>query len=189
MPRNLGVLLLIALGLRTPVFAEINVGDPGILIQKAQIIERDGHKLVTAEIEYRFPEVALKALEEGIPLSFKVCLKVGRLGLLGWPETLTQEERTIQLRYQPLAKSYQVSDLGSGVVVHYASLATVLDTLSHLRGWLLPELPPQEAGEKREASLSFSFDVEALPLPLRLVAYISPEWKINTPAYRWQLDP
>jgi Domain of unknown function (DUF4390) len=169
-----------------PAFADVE--ETGIFIRTAQLIERDSRSIVTAEIEYRFPEVALRALEEGIPLTFSVVLEIDRVGLLNWHERLMQDERTLQLRYQPLAKSYQVSDMASGAVVHHANLSSVIDTLSHLRGWMLPTLPTMTPDEKREASLTFKFDIEALPLPLRLVAYVSPEWKINTPAYRWLLD-
>ncbi|MEY4685596.1 MAG: hypothetical protein RLZ25_2055 [Pseudomonadota bacterium] len=161
--------------------------DSGIFIQRAQLDIKENRQVVTADIEYRFPPVALRALDEGIPLTFRVRLRIDRIRSWGWPDNLIQDERTIQLRYQPLAKSFQVSDLGSGAALHYTSLASVLDTLSHLRGWSIPSLPPADENERREASLSFEFDVESLPLPLRLVAYLSPDWTMETPPYRWLL--
>jgi hypothetical protein len=160
----------------------------GIFIQRAQIDAKENRQVVTADIEYRFPSVALQALDEGIPLTFRVRLRIDRIKSWGWNETLAQDERTIQLRYEPLAKSFQVSDLSSGAALHYASLASALDTLSHLRGWSIPTLPDEADREKREATLSFEFDIESLPLPLRLVAYLSPDWKLDTPPYRWPLD-
>jgi hypothetical protein len=162
--------------------------ESGIFIQRAQLDEKDNRPVVTADIEYRFPNVALRALDEGIPLTFRVKLRIDRIRSWGWSETLVQDERTIQLRYEPLAKSFQVSDLGSGAALHYASLASVLDTLSHLRGWTIPRPPVPAENEQREATLCFEFDVESLPLPLRLVAYLSPDWNMETPPYRWPLD-
>lgn len=162
--------------------------ESGIFIQRAQLDEKDNRPVVTADIEYRFPNVALRALDEGIPLTFRVKLRIDRIRSWGWSETLVQDQRTIQLRYEPLAKSFQVSDLGSGAALHYASLASVLDTLSHLRGWSIPKPPAPVENEQREATLCFEFDVESLPLPLRLVAYLSPDWKMDTPPYRWPLD-
>ena len=180
----IGGLVLIASAV-TPVIAN----ETGIFIQRAQIDRKDQRHVVTADIEYRFPTVALQALDEGIPLTFRITLQVERISAWGWAETVIQDERTIQLRYQPLAKSFQVSDLGSGAVLHYASLANLLDTLSHLRGWMISELPPpSDDKEKREATLRFKFDVESLPLPLRLVAYLSPDWNMEAPPYRWPLD-
>jgi len=162
--------------------------ESGIFIQRAQLDAKETRQVVTADNEYRFPQVALRALDEGIPLTFRVKLRIERIRSWGWSETLVQDERTIQLRYEPLAKSFQVSDLGSGAALHYASLASVLDTLSHLRGWSIPTLPAPEGSEQREATLCFEFDVESLPLPLRLVAYLSPDWNMETPPYRWLLD-
>ena len=167
--------------------ASVKASEAGIFIQRAQLDIKDNLQIVTADIEYRFPPVALRALDEGIPLTFLVKLRIDRLRSWGWPENLVQDERMIQLRYQPLAKSFQVSDLRSGAVLHYASLTSVLDTLSHLRGWSIPVLPPFDEDEQREATLSFDFDVESLPLPLRLVAYLSPDWTMDTPPYRWPI--
>ena len=176
--------LVLLLGAMAPAMAK----EAGIFIQRAQLDAKDGHEVVTADIEYRFPTVALQALDEGIPLTFRIKLQIDRIRLWGWTQSVTQVERRIQLRYQPLAKSFQVSDLGSGAVLHYASLASLLDTLSHLRGWSIPQLPRYEESEEREATLSFEFDVESLPLPLRLLAYLSPDWNMEAPPYRWPLD-
>lgn len=176
--------LVLLLGAMAPAMAK----EAGIFIQRAQLDAKDGHEVVTADIEYRFPTVALQALDEGIPLTFRIKLQIDRIRLWGWTQSVTQVERRIQLRYQPLAKSFQVSDLGSGAVLHYASLASLLDTLSHLRGWSIPQLPRHEESEEREATLSFEFDVESLPLPLRLLAYLSPDWNMEAPPYRWPLD-
>lgn len=178
------VILALLAGMPHSVLA----AESGIFVQRAQLDAKENRQLVTADIEYRFPPVALRALDEGIPLTFRVKLRIDRIRSWGWPETLAQDERTIQLRYEPLAKSFQVSDLGSGAALHYASLSSVLDTLSHLRGWSIPALPVSEESEQREATLRFEFDVESLPLPLRLVAYLSPDWNMETPPYRWPLD-
>lgn len=179
---------LLALAMLVGFSAQGRTSDPGIFIQRAQIHTRENQQVVTADIEYRFPPVALQALDEGIPLTFRVKLRIERIKSWGWTEVLAQDERTIQLRYEPLAKSFQVSDLGSGAALHYSSLATALDTLSHLRGWSISPLPLSDDNEQREASLRFEFDVESLPLPLRLVAYLSPDWTMETPPYRWPLD-
>lgn len=176
-----------ALALLTdPLHAE-TAGTQGMSVEWAQLIERDDRNIISADIHYHFPDVVLRALEEGIPLTFRIEFRILRLRTMLWSETLLQDERTIQLRYQPLAKSYQISDLGSGAVVHYANLVNVLDTLSHLRGWSVPAPPEANTDEKRIASLKLYFDVEALPLPLRLQAYLSPQWKMDTPSYRWPL--
>ena len=179
---------LLALNLLAGIPGSGLAAPSGIFIERAQIDAKENRQVVTADIEYRFPSVALQALDEGIPLTFRVKLRIDRIKSWGWRETLAQDERTIQLRYEPLAKSFQVSDLSSGAALHYASLASALDTLSHLRGWSIPTLPDEADSEMREATLCFEFDVESLPLPLRLVAYLSPDWKLETPPYRWPLD-
>lgn len=160
----------------------------GILIQKAQIERRDGKNFISADIEYHFPEVALKALDEGIPLTFSFIFTLDRdlpFGL-AWP--LYKIERSVQIRYLPLAKSYQVADLGSGAVQGFASLVAVLQTLERIRGWEV-DLNALPSDRSFMASLAFRFDIEALPLPLRIEAYVAPAWHMQNGSYRWQLPP
>jgi hypothetical protein len=40
-----------------------------------------------------------------------------------------------------------------------------------------------------DAILRFKLDIESLPLPLRLVAYLSPEWYLETEPYQWRVEP
>lgn len=168
----------------TPVLGSSTLN--GIVIEKGQLEKRGGKTLVSAEIEYHFPNVAMNALETGIPLAFKLRFELSRHLPLGIRWRILREERNIQLRYLPLAKSYQVTDLGSGAVQSFGSLKSVLETLTHLRGWEI-DIDKVETKGPVEASLVFRFDIEALPLPLRIQAYIAPEWHMTNGPYRWDL--
>ena len=176
--------LLLSLLLSPLLLADVN----GIQIQKAQLERRADQGLISADIDYHLPDVALKALDEGIPLSFRFVFTIARLLPLGLRWTLHEEERNIQIRHLPLAQSYQVKDLGSGAVQSFTSLSQVMETLAHIRNWVI-DLSTIPSDQPAEASLAFRFDIEALPLPLRIQAYVAPEWHMQNRPYRWQIPP
>ena len=180
-----GILLALFLALGMP---EVLAQPTGIFIQQAQLERREDHEVLSADIDYRFPEVAIQALNEGIPLGFMIRFSIDRPIFPGFRQTLFEESRHIQLRYLPLAKSYQVADLGTGAVQNFTNIMSVINTLRHLRGWEI-KLPKDAQVSGTEASLSFRFDVEALPLPLRIEAYVTSAWRIQTGAYRWPNAP
>lgn len=184
-PKGILTVLLLLMMISDPV-----ASDPptGIFIEKAQLEHKGDRYSLSADLEYRFPEVALKALNEGIPLEFNIRLTLERKGFLGIPFTVFEDTRHIQLRYLPLGKSYQIADLGTGAIQSFTSLMDVLNTLRRIRGW---EIQSPETAQRKDLSacLAFRFDIEALPLPLRIEAYASPNWRIRTGAYRWPFEP
>jgi hypothetical protein len=161
----------------------------GIFITSAAVMDAGDIKTLSADIDYRFNPSAINALEEGIPLTLLISLKIRDPERLWFQQPIVEDQRHIQLRYQPLAKSFQVADLGSGAVQNFASLATVLDTLSRLRGWKFMGQYALEKNKTYEAMLRFKLDIESLPLPLRLVAYLSPEWHLESEPYQWRVEP
>ena len=135
----------------------------GIFITSAAVMDAGDIKTLSADIDYRFNPSAINALEEGIPLTLLISLKIRDPQRLWFQQPIVEDQRHIQLRYQPLAKSFQVADLGSGAVQNFASLATVLDTLSRLRGWKFMGQYALEKNKTYEAMLRFKLDMVRSP--------------------------
>jgi hypothetical protein len=183
-------LILIGFFLLEGLLAPLAWSSPyGIFIKSAEFITSGELKTLSADIDYRFTPSAITALEEGIPLTLLITLKVTDPDRLWFQQPLIEDQRRIQLRYQPLAKSFQIADLGSGAVQNFASFAAVLDTLSRLRGWKFVGQYVLEKEKSYDAILRFKLEIESLPLPLRLVAYLSPEWHLETEPYQWRVEP
>ncbi|MFN5746619.1 MAG: DUF4390 domain-containing protein [Methylococcaceae bacterium] len=183
MTRPALLLILFCLGQRAA--AE----DYGFSIQRAELVHVADHFVLAADIDYRFNPPAIEALENGIPLTLAVNLIIRRERPFWLDETIANERRLIEIRYHPLAKSFQITDQASGAAQNFASLSTLLDTLNHLRGWSVLADDQLNPATAYLASLSISLDIESLPLPLRAVAYLSPEWHLSSPAYEWSVKP
>lgn len=175
------LLLCLALG--------VQAGEHGIFIKEANLTTRDGEAVVSADVKYNFDSAALEALENGVPLTLLIELTLQRERPYWFDETIIEEQRRIQIRYHPLAKSYLLADQSSGAVQSFASFSAVKDTLSRIRGWRLQNADQLEKGQTYQARLSLRLDIESLPLPLRAVAYLSPEWHHASPVLSWRVKP
>jgi hypothetical protein len=164
-------------------------GDYGIFIRDASLIRRNDAHFINAEVEYQLGPTALEALENGVPLTLLLEFSIRRVRDYWLDETLLDEQRRIQLRYHPLAKTYQIRDQVSGAMQSFASLSTVLDTLSRVRGWQIDDSFALDPGQRYVAALSMRLDIESLPLPLRAIAYFTPDWHLLHPSFEWLLDP
>lgn len=161
----------------------------GFFIKEANLTLHEGEAVVNADVEYIFDPAALEALENGVPLTLLIEMTLQRERPYWFDETVIQEQRRIQIRYHPLAKSYLIADQSSGAVQSFANFPAVKDTLSRIRGWRLQEPDKLEKDQIYEASLSLRLDIESLPLPLRAVAYLSPEWHHASPVLSWRVKP
>lgn len=179
-------LLLLLIGFALPVSAD----NAGFFVERAELHPLNGTHAVNADIACQFSPTAIEALMNGVPLTLTVTFSIIRPRRV-WPgETLLEEARDIQIRYYPLAESYQILDKKSGASQSFASLSTLLDTLSRIRNWSMPPLDkPLKSGLRYKARLRVTLDIESLPLPLRVQAYISPDWHQKSPTYEWRVNP
>ncbi|WP_242513446.1 DUF4390 domain-containing protein [Halochromatium salexigens] len=149
----------------------------------------DGKHILSAEIDYRFSERALEALENGVPLTIQVHLQVREQGAWIWDESLVDRRLRYRIRYKPLSERYLVSRLpsedGRIFVTRQAAIAA-LGELNDLHLISAHHLDPQQA---YEVHLRASLDIEELPLPLRPMAYLRAGWKQSTGWTRWPLTP
>jgi hypothetical protein len=124
----------------------------------------------------------LDALDHGIALSFAVRLRATAPCVFGWPRTLAERVRHVQLRYYPLVRQYQLRDLDAGSTRSYASRAQALVALGDLR---LP-LPEWNARGANRFDLRIALERDALPGALRLPALLTAAWRVDSGEYAWR---
>ena len=57
-----------------------------------------------------------------------------------------------------------------------------------INGLLLATWDEMDKNAAYSVRLQASLDIEALPLPLRPLAYVSPSWHLSSEWYTWDLD-
>jgi hypothetical protein len=159
------------------------------LIEGLEARAVEGIYLMDASIDYRFTDEALEALESGVPLTLEVHIQLRRKGAWIWESDLVDARLRFQIFYQALHGLYQVTDLLSGTKQHYATRQTALTALGRIREVQLIQTDRLEEGEWYRLSLRSRLDIEALPLPLRPMAYLSPAWNLSSEWSVWHLQP
>jgi hypothetical protein len=142
-----------------------------------------------ARIEYRFSPVALEALDNGVPLTVDVHLQVRRRSAWLWEDSLVDRHLRYSIRYQPLSERYLVAQLPDGFKKSFVSREAAIVALGELEGITLLGQDRLKPNERYEVQLNASLDLEALPLPLRPMAYLRPSWKLSSGWSEWKLRP
>ncbi len=142
-----------------------------------------------ARIDYRFSPVALEALDNGVPLTVDVHVQVRRRSAWLWEDSLVDRHLRYSIRYQPLSERYLVAQLPEGFKKSFVSRESAIVALGELEGIPLLGQDRLKPGERYEVQLNASLDLEALPLPLRPMAYLRPSWKLSSGWSEWKLQP
>ncbi|QSA96810.1 DUF4390 domain-containing protein [Methylococcus sp. EFPC2] len=158
----------------------------GFRIARAELVKQASDWVLNADIDYRFSDVAIDALRNGVPLTLEWRLVVARDRPWIWDDTVIEVRRRARVSYRSLAKLFQFVPEGAGLAPrNFASLNALLENLGSLRGLPVAKAAQLPDGERYRARLAVSLDIEALPLPLRPIAYLSAGWRLSSPWYRW----
>lgn len=160
-------------------------GSNELTVQEARLTLQDDSYVLHADIDYRLPLAVQEALSNSVPITLVVELKVLRARRMLWDETVLKEQLRYRLRYHALSKLYQVQQEGSGSPHNFATLDAAVQALGSIRELSIAPADRFMLGVAYKAQLRAYLDFEALPLPLRSVAYLKPQWHLDSPWYRW----
>lgn len=165
-----------------------NCDDSGFYIRRAETRLQDGVYLMEARVSYRFSQPALEALDNGVPLTVLFEIDIERRRDYLWNETVTSLEQRYRLEYHALSDRYLVVNVNTGVSKPYQNLDTALERLGRLHDFPLLDGQLLKRGEQYFGKLKVLLDIEALPAPLRPLAYFSSSWRLSSETYRWTLQ-
>jgi Domain of unknown function (DUF4390) len=162
--------------------------DYGFFIKSAEVRPSKQGYVLNADIDYRFSSRATDALKNGVPLTLVVKVRLNQYRRFVWNKTVFSNNLIYRLSYHALRKRYRVYDESRGVHQYFVSLQPAVTAMGRIRD--LPVLSPAEieADAKYTAQIKVLLDIEALPLPLRSIAFLIPQWYINSGWYTWSLD-
>jgi hypothetical protein len=149
-------------------------------------LEDDVFRL-NAQIEYRFSKAALDALKNGVPLTVEIEMEIRRRRPWLWDETVYALTQRFQLEYHTLSRQYLVSNLNSGERRGFTTHLAALRFMGQIKDFPLLDRSLLVANDRYEGALRAGIDLEALPAPLRLLAYLSEDWRLGSEWYTWPL--
>ncbi len=156
-------------------------------IRSAHIYLDNKVYLVSADIHYSLTRPVLDALHNGVPLTIE--LRIELIKNRQWPwwnETVAVIKQRYRLRYFALAQHYVLSNLNMGTESSYQTLEAALDALGRLKELPLLDQNLLPSGADYVARMRVALDIESLPTPLRLLAYLSSRWRLTSEWYTWK---
>ena len=171
--------------LPTEVFADV---EPEFVVRSAGTVLVDKVYQLNANIHYRFSDEALDALDNGVPLVVELAINIERKRDYVWNETVASLRQRYELSYEALTQRYVVTNLNSGADNYYGSRSAAIAAMGDV-----VNLPILDAGllspdQGYVVRLQASLDLEALPVPMRVVGFFSSNWRIASEWFSWPLQ-
>ena len=164
------------------------VADEEFRVESVAIRTEAGRLIMDGQLDYNFSEVAIEALDNGVPLTLDVHIQLRPADAWIWDPSLVDQRLRYVIRYKPLSERYLVSRLPGDGGRSYVTRDAAVAALGDLRDIDLTGVDRLEPGEDYEIHLLASLDIEELPLPLKPLAYLLPSWKLSTGWTKWPLE-
>ena len=182
------ILCLLFWSLAASAAAE-TVADSAFHVREARSLLVNGVYRVSAQVEYRLGDQALEALEHGVPLVLEIRIQIYRQREWLWNEQVAQLRQRYQLRYHALSRRYLVHSFNTGVQQSFQHLDDALHAIGTLYDLPLLDARLLAPDGNYELRLRADLDIEELPTPIRLWAYLSSGWGVKSDWYSWPLEP
>jgi hypothetical protein len=145
--------------------------------------------LLDAQFLIALSSGAREALENNIPLVFDLQVQTVRKHRWWWDAIATETRQSRQLEYHALSRSYIVTDMNTGIRSSYRRVEEALQATGSIRDLALIKRQKLKDDGIYEVRLRGILDIESLPTPVRLPAYVSSAWDMDSKWYTWPLVP
>lgn len=159
-----------------------------IALSDVSLQKADGQLLLDASVQFTLPATMQAGLDNGVPLTFVLELKLLEPRRFWLDRTFLQFQKRYSLTYYELTRHYRVHAVDSNVSRNYRSLSSALTGFGDFQAveFALNKQQWQQLGHESDvtAFLQLRLDTAALPLPLQPL--IRSGWSLASEEYRWQ---
>ncbi len=172
------------LGLVTPP-----VRAAGIAIESAELRLSNEFYVLDAQVRYSLSKEALEALQHGIALDVLLDVQITRERSYLWDAQVTRVRQGYRVEHHALSGQYVVANRVTGERRNFPTLAEAIQVLGEVRGIPIVQARVLTAPHRYRAYLNVRLDIEALPVPLRALAYFTSRWRLTSPTHRFSVRP
>ena len=159
----------------------------GVEVKNAEIRLRGDSYVLSADIDYQLSARAKEALQSGVPLYWDIHIKTLQHRDYFWDSILVSAAIRYRIQYHALLNMYRVRNEGSGELYNFSTLSAALDSMATLRDFRVLDKTLYVPGKHYAVGIKVTLDRDALPLPLRPVAYTNPQWYLSSDWTLWPL--
>jgi hypothetical protein len=93
------------------------------------------------------------------------------------------------LRHRPLSGLYELRSLEGSEPVSFATRDSALRALGRIIAMPIIARSELDLDDEYVVRLRVRLDIEALPLPMRPIAYLRRDWSLASEPWEWRLKP
>jgi hypothetical protein len=142
---------------------------------------------LNAQLDYPLNEEVQVAVKSGVPLTVTQEIELLRPRRWLWAKTIKHISLRYQLRYHALSEQFVLTYLNQGRQRAYPNLIAAIKHLGTLKNYPLVAQRELEVGALYQVRLRTRLSIEDLPTPMRPLAYLSPQWHLDSPWFSWSL--
>jgi hypothetical protein len=159
----------------------------GVEVKNAEISVQGDSYVLSSDMEYRLSTRALEALQNGVPLYWDIRIRIQQHRDYFWDKTLIRTGIRYRIQYHALLNMYRVRNEGTGELYNFSTLSAALDLMSTIHNFHVMDKAADTPKERYDVAIKVTLDRDALPLPLRPVAYTNPQWYLSSDWTLWPL--
>lgn len=169
-------LLIIAL-----FFSASSVAAEAVAFSKPQlsVTEDQFYLVLHGNLGFTFSQAALEALDNGLPLTISTEISIVDPGKWFWNKEIWSANYSQQIYYHALSQQYLVKDIQSSYPTAALSRGAAIQALGDIKRLKLVENSVLGSMERYEVQLTTHLDINSLPTPLRPLAYLSEDWRLQ----------
>ena len=149
----------------------------------------DGVYRVGARIEFYINDTVREALDNGVPLVVELQVEVTRKRDWLWPETVAHLKVRYTIEYHALSRRYRVENYSSGEGYNFSKFEDALDYIGNIYDLPIIDANLLQRDTMYKVRMRAVLDIESLPTPIRLWAYMGSDWSLHSDWYQWPLNP
>lgn len=152
-------------------------------------LSEDGRILLDASIAFNLNDTVSEALENGVPLTFETHVQMRSADAWIWESDVVEHRLRTILLYRPLSGMYELRNLTGSEHLSFATRGAALRTLGNIVAMPVVERDSLDLDQDYLVRIEVRLDIEALPLPMRPLAYLQRDWWVASEPWEWRLRP
>ena len=162
---------------------------PGFHVREVRTWVVDDVYQLRARIDFVLSTPVSDALINGLPLVIELQVQVVHEYFGVWDHPVASLTQQYQLQYYALTRQYLVRNLNSSDQRSYPTEQAALDALGDIDALPLLDRRLLDEDVSYDGRVRARLDIESLPTPLLLAAYLDSDWRLASDWYRWPVQP
>lgn len=177
------MILFVSVAITTPT----KLSARGITIENASITKDSTNYYFSGKIDCELSDESIEALQHGVALQILVDIKTQIERKWLWNKTINHSTIAYKIEFHPLTERYVLTELNRYQRQDFQYLTKAMDALGKIEEWPLIEKDMVDSENDYVVLVKARLDIEALPAPLRPMAFISKNWRLSSDWHQWEL--